>query len=106
MRARLLLLLCASLLYAQDPSARIDALFSEGGDESTVITLGTTHKLKGLEADRVWMLADTYRRNMGGEEANCWYVAVTRAKNHLFLVHKPEGAPAMARSEKAKELPS
>ena len=53
------------------------------------ITLGTTHKLKGLESDRVWMLEDTYRRQMGGEEANCWYVACTRAKRSLFMVKKP-----------------
>ena len=61
------------------------------GDESSTgdeITLGTTHKLKGLEADRVWMLEDTYRRDFGGEEANCWYVAVTRAKASLFLTRK------------------
>lgn len=53
---------------------------------ATTVTLGTTHKLKGLEADRVWMLADTYRRQRGGEEANCWYVACSRAKSDLRLV--------------------
>ena len=54
------------------------------------IILGTTHKLKGLEAERVWMLVDTYHREDGGEEANCWYVAVTRAKHSLYLTHLPK----------------
>lgn len=67
--------------------ARARRLFTdtEGGDRG-VVSLGTTHKMKGLEANRVWMLESTYRRNQGGEEANCWYVAVTRAKTELFLV--------------------
>jgi DNA helicase II / ATP-dependent DNA helicase PcrA len=55
-----------------------------------VITLGTTHKLKGLEAERVWMLVDTYSREDGGEERNCWYVAVTRARTSLYLTHLPK----------------
>lgn len=65
---------------------RAEKLFVNGdGADHERITLGTTHKLKGLEADRVWML-DNYRRESGGEEANCWYVAVTRAKTDLRLV--------------------
>jgi superfamily I DNA/RNA helicase len=65
---------------------RIESLFSDK-DEVGVVTLGTTHKLKGLEADRVWMLADTYRsKGEGDEEDNCWYVAVTRAKSWLVMV--------------------
>ncbi len=73
-----------------DVIGRIESLFSDTNDSSDRITLGTTHKLKGLEAERVWMLNDTYfRRTQGGEEANCWYVAVTRAKESLFLVNRP-----------------
>lgn len=71
--------------------SRCETLFSDEGGAESRITLGTTHKLKGLEADRVWMLDSTYRRNKGGEEANCWYVAVTRAKTSLYLVQKNEG---------------
>jgi DNA helicase-2/ATP-dependent DNA helicase PcrA len=70
-----------------DIIARVRALFADDGKgDASRVNLGTTHKLKGLEADRVWMLEDTYRRSRGGEEANCWYVAVTRAKNALYLV--------------------
>lgn len=74
--------------------ARIEGLFSESDGDADRVTLGTTHKLKGLEADRVWMLEDTYRRAQGGEEANCWYVAVTRAKTDLRMVAVKEENPA------------
>lgn len=59
-------------------------------DQAELIVLGTTHKLKGLEADRVWMLEDTYRPEKGGEEGRCWYVAVTRAKTQLFLTRRKD----------------
>lgn len=68
---------------------RIERLFSDK-DDSAVVTLGTTHKLKGLEAERVWMLHETYHAESGGEEANCWYVAVTRAKTELLMVTMTE----------------
>lgn len=65
---------------------RAETLFADDGGDAGRITLGTTHRLKGLEADRVWMLADTYRRESGGEESNVWYVAITRAKTTLMMV--------------------
>lgn len=68
----------------QDVLATIDSLFSDVEDKN-VITLSSTHKFKGLEADRVWLLMDTYR-NDTAEERNIMYVAITRAKSALFLV--------------------
>jgi len=65
--------------------AKIQALFSDT-DETRRVTLSSTHKAKGLERKRAWILADTYRPTCGGEEANLWYVAVTRAKSTLFIV--------------------
>jgi DNA helicase-2/ATP-dependent DNA helicase PcrA len=67
--------------------ARIEALFSDG-DNGARITLSTTHKAKGLERDRVWMLAATYRRRPGVEEDNLYYVAATRAKRELVMVYE------------------
>jgi superfamily I DNA/RNA helicase len=51
------------------------------------ITLSSTHKAKGLERDRVWMLAYTYRKRPSVEEDNLWYVACTRAVNHLIQIN-------------------
>ena len=48
------------------------------------IVLSSTHQAKGLEADRVWMLEDTYDFD-GIESRNLWYVAITRAKKELVL---------------------
>lgn len=74
--------------------AKIERLFADG-DSMGRITLSTTHKAKGLERDRVWMLRDTYMKTRPGEtepdlsEANLFYVAITRAKRDLFLVVPP-----------------
>lgn len=57
-----------------------------GFDEKRYIVLSSTHKAKGLERNRVWVLQDTYRKRPGMEEENLWYVAVTRAKVELYLV--------------------
>jgi DNA helicase II / ATP-dependent DNA helicase PcrA len=60
----------------------ISALFS---DETGGITLSSTHKAKGLEADRVYMLASTYGKWPGIEEDNLQYVAITRARKELYF---------------------
>ena len=65
----------------------IDKLFYDGDDTHRVI-LSTTHKAKGLERDRVFVLAETYRPSKGQEEANLYYVAITRARKELYLVSK------------------
>jgi DNA helicase-2/ATP-dependent DNA helicase PcrA len=83
------LALCEDAETVAEVLARADRLFTDKDGEAKV-TLGTTHKLKGLEADRVWMLASTYRQQKGGEEANLWYVAVTRAKRELILTTLPK----------------
>ncbi|MCU0208914.1 ATP-binding domain-containing protein, partial [Mycobacterium tuberculosis] len=73
-----------------DLKETIEKLFNDVDDASKVI-FSTTHKAKGLERDRVFVLINTYRYGPGvtGEEANLWYVAVTRAKSELYLVRKP-----------------
>lgn len=66
--------------------ARINDVFAEVGDDKNLLILTSTHKAKGLERNRVWMLDDTYRNKPTTEEDNLWYVAVTRAKRELYLV--------------------
>ncbi|MCC6557281.1 MAG: UvrD-helicase domain-containing protein [Polyangiaceae bacterium] len=68
-----------------DVIGKIDALFNDTDDKKRIV-LSSTHKAKGLERDRAWVLKDTYRRGLAVEEDNLWYVAVTRAKRELRLV--------------------
>jgi DNA helicase II / ATP-dependent DNA helicase PcrA len=65
--------------------ARIDDLFSDRAGEDCIV-LSSTHKAKGLERDRVWMLVGTYMRRPGEDERNLYYVAATRARRTLYLV--------------------
>lgn len=89
-KAECLLNLCEGNLTIKDLSATIDSLFNDVDDNKKVI-FSTTHKAKGLERDRVFILVNTYRYGPGveGEEKNLWYVALTRAKKELYLVRKP-----------------
>lgn len=77
--------LCEGSRSLDDVRENIDRLFRDGDDKDRVI-LSSTHKAKGLERDRVFMLNDTYRPTKGLEEANLTYVAYTRAKKELYLV--------------------
>lgn len=79
--------LCEGATSLDEVKDNIKALFNDGDDTNRVI-LSSTHKSKGLERDRVFMLTWTYRRGLNREEDNLWYVAVTRAKNELFFVKK------------------
>lgn len=79
--------LCEGANSLDEVVDNIKALFNDGDDSNRVI-LSSTHKAKGLERDRVFVLTWTYRRAMNREEDNLFYVAITRAKDELFLVKK------------------
>lgn len=68
-----------------DVVARIEELFSDRAGTDCIV-LSSTHKAKGLERDRVWLLVGTYMRRPEVQEMNLYYVAVTRARRTLFLV--------------------
>lgn len=77
------------LRYLCDISASIDALlkhaahiFSEIDDDERIL-LSTVHKFKGMEADRVFLLDNTFKLGESEEESFIWYVAVTRARDFL-----------------------
>jgi DNA helicase II / ATP-dependent DNA helicase PcrA len=86
-KAECLLNLCEGTLTIKDLKETIEKLFNDTDDHAKVI-FSTTHKAKGLERNRVFILTNTYRPGQGGEEANLWYVAVTRSKSELYLVKK------------------
>jgi superfamily I DNA/RNA helicase len=66
--------------------ARVDSLFGDGVQmDSDTIVCSSVHRAKGLESDRVFVLANTVSAK-GREEKNIFYVAITRAKNHLTMV--------------------
>lgn len=82
---------------------RLNFIFEDSSPESkAAIVLSTAHKAKGLEWSRVFLLSSTFNRKpaMNGpvlppeatakqarEEQNIYYVAVTRAKAELTMVH-------------------
>lgn len=100
-KAECLLNLCEGCLTIKDLKETIEKLFNDVDDNKKVI-FSTTHKAKGMERDRVFLLAYTYRYGPGveGEEANLWYVAVTRSKSELFLVYKAgKSCPGMSKDK-------
>lgn len=70
-----------------DIEARINSLFQDS-DKATrpAVVLSSVHKAKGLEWNKVFILSATFKKNRGQEEANIFYVAVTRAKQCLTFV--------------------
>lgn len=80
-------ILCEGTRSIKEIKHNIEDLFHDGDDKDRVM-LSTTHKAKGLERDRVFMLTDTYKPGKNVEETNLTYVAYTRAKRELYLVSK------------------
>lgn len=66
----------------------IDRLFSDDVEDPSYVLLSSVHKAKGLEASKVFVLDWTFRRGKAMEEDNIYYVAVTRAKDHLVFVEQ------------------
>lgn len=85
---------CAGASTVAEVRQRIDRMFSDDGGKEKIL-LSSTHRAKGLEARRVWMLADTFRSftRPGGsvEEDNLAYVAITRAREELRFVRDDRG---------------
>lgn len=65
-------------------NTRLDKIFAENNMDK-IITCSTVHRVKGLESDHVWILADTFKMS-GNEENNIKYVAITRTKRALTWV--------------------
>lgn len=67
--------------------ARLLSLFQDSdANAKPAVILSTVHKAKGLEWERVFILSATFKKSRGAEEANIYYVAVTRSKKYLTFV--------------------
>jgi superfamily I DNA/RNA helicase len=84
-RAECILAISEDAASVADVLSSIESLFADK-DSSQRIVLSSTHKAKGLERERVWLLRSTYMRRPEPEEANLFYVATTRARKTLFMV--------------------
>jgi superfamily I DNA/RNA helicase len=70
--------------------------FDSAGKPNNAVVLGTVHRTKGLEADRVWVLKPELIPHpmakagwQQDQERNLAYVAVTRSKRELYWVGEP-----------------
>lgn len=79
--------LAEGLATVDELIARIRSLFDDTTPGNTVIC-SSVHRAKGLEAARVFVIADTLYpgRRKNEEEIHIHYVAITRAKNELVMV--------------------
>ena len=86
---------CEESKSLQEATQKIDSLFNDT-DQNNVIILSSTHRVKGKERDDVFVLKWTYSVwfdkmhyiEKPNENGNLSYVAITRCKKRLFLVHK------------------
>lgn len=85
-RASAIIAIAASCSNVREVADKIKRMFSDDGNFASRVTLASTHKAKGKEWDRVYVLRDTYMRRQTTEEANLLYVAITRAKKELVYV--------------------
>jgi len=78
--------------------------------EQQTVLVSTMHKAKGKEFDQVWLLLDRYPMDTE-ERRRVLYVALTRARDHLYLhtnnLRLPlEGVPGAACREDAADWPA
>lgn len=101
-RAKCILAISEGAAAVSEVLSEIERLFTEDDDVGRIM-LGTTHRAKGKESNRVWVLGDTYaayryahadsndewrkyQSPPSTEDCNLYYVAVTRAKDTLIIV--------------------
>ena len=85
-KAECINMLCEDAETLDGVKKNIENLFKDN-DEKKIILHGTSFKLKGKEANEVFVLTDTLRQT-DEIEMNICYVSYTRAKQKLYLVSK------------------
>lgn len=87
--------LCEEFSSLEEVKKKINELFNDT-DEKSIVILSSVHRAKGLEREVVYLLKWTFRAWLDNvphgmtenEEMNIAYVAATRTKDALHLVHK------------------
>ena len=79
-------MLCEDASTIEEVKKNIVNLFKDN-EEKSIVLFSTVHKIKGKEADNVFVLADTLRSS-NEEELNIKYVSFTRSMKKLYLVRK------------------
>lgn len=85
-RAECVRMLCEGASTIEEVKKNIDELFKEG-ERSKIVLFSSIHRIKGSEANTVFVLMDTLRET-SEEEMNIQYVAFTRPKAILYQVHR------------------
>lgn len=85
-KAECIKMLCEDTDSIEDVNNNLKTLFSDG-NEKNIVLFSSIHKIKGKEANNVFVLVDTLRSS-SEEELNIQYIAYTRAKQKLYLVKK------------------
>lgn len=103
--ADLVLAFCENCANVNQLLHEVERIFSDTPKAGGEVVLSSTHKAKGLERDRVFLLRDTYLRPQfrrdptngkyvapppDESEQNLLYVAITRARRELYYVVNPE----------------
>jgi superfamily I DNA/RNA helicase len=86
-KAECIHMLCEDTETLEEVQKNLSEMFKDG-DERHLVLFSSIHRSKGKETNNVFVLADTLKTG-SEEEMNLQYVAFTRAKKKLFLVHKP-----------------
>jgi len=86
-QAQIIRELADGLTSIDELKTRMETLFSDNNIHNSVVC-SSVHKAKGLEAEKVFVLASTLYpgKRKDTEEENIHYVAVTRAKFELVMV--------------------
>jgi DNA helicase-2/ATP-dependent DNA helicase PcrA len=79
--------LCRGAKSLDQVKSNIKEMFTDDSeDKKSIVWLSSIHRSKGLEADRVFLLMNTLRKDGTQSELNVEYVAKTRSRDTLFLV--------------------